>query len=218
MTAVYEDVLGRAPDATGLNYWSDQLDNGAPISSVAESIAHTAEYYANFVIKPDFLKLLGRQADQAGVTYWTQQMQHGLTDQQLEARLVASDEFYAKAESFDSSADADDTAIADSDHNVDWVDAVYAQLLGRSPEASAEKYWSGQLNSGVSRERIALAIANSAENEGRLINDDYLRYLGRNVDPDGLNHWLSQFNAGKTNEDLIAGITGSAEYYKEHAS
>ena len=217
MTAVYEDVLGRAPDAAGLNHWTDQLNNGAPISSVAASIAHSAEYYANFVIKPDFLKLLGRQADAKGVTFWTKQMQNGLTDQQLEAHLVASDEFYSKAENFDSSLDAD-AGAADSDPDVDWVDAVYALLLGRSADAGAEQHWSGQLNSGASRERVALSIANSPENEGRLINADYLHYLGRPVDPAGLDHWLGQFDAGKTNEDLIAGITGSAEYYKEHTS
>ncbi|HEV3342297.1 MAG TPA: alkaline phosphatase family protein, partial [Pirellulales bacterium] len=58
VAAVYQDVLGRAPDMGGLQYWTHLLDTGAAISSVAAAIGHSAEYYGNFVIKPDYLKLL----------------------------------------------------------------------------------------------------------------------------------------------------------------
>ena len=68
VVAVYSDVLGRAPDPDGLNYWTQLLDSGTAVSSVAQSIAHSDEYYANFVIKPAYLNLLGRAADEAGVT------------------------------------------------------------------------------------------------------------------------------------------------------
>ncbi len=59
MIAVYQDVLARNPDAVGLNYWTGLLDGGAAISSVAHAIAHSAEYYGNFVIKPDYLRAVG---------------------------------------------------------------------------------------------------------------------------------------------------------------
>ncbi len=216
VAAVYQDVLGRAPDVTGLAYWAALLDQGRPASSVAQSIAHSNEYYANFVIKPDFLKLFGRAAEDGAVTYWTQQMQQGLTDQQLEARLLASQEFYAKAESFDPTPDADDTTIADLDQNTDWIDAIYTLLLGRHPDSGGEQYWTGQLSAGVSRGEIALRIANSAENNAQLINDDYVRYLGRVADEAAVAFWLAGFAAGNTNEDLIAGITGADEYYRQH--
>ncbi|HUY90477.1 MAG TPA: DUF4214 domain-containing protein [Pirellulales bacterium] len=192
---------------------------GAAIGGVAAAIVHSDEYFANFVIKPDYLKLLGRAADDAGVKYWTAQMQAGLTDQQLEAELVASDEFYAKAgENFDAAPDADDTTIADLDHNADWVDAVYKLLLGRTADSAGETYWGNQLAAGVSRSDVALSIANSAENESHLIDADYQHYLGRAADAAGLAFWLEQFAHGQTNEDLIAGFTGSDEYYQQHAS
>ncbi|HET6883847.1 MAG TPA: DUF4214 domain-containing protein, partial [Pirellulales bacterium] len=154
-----------------------------------------------------------------GVTFWTQKMHNGLTDQQLEAGFIASDEFYAKAgESFDPAPDADDTAASDTDHNTDWIDAVYKLLLGRNADSGGEQFFNSQLNAGVTRGDVALRIANSAENDTQLINDDYFHYLGRAADPSGLNFWLAQFAAGQTNEDVIAGFTGSAEYYKEHTS
>jgi hypothetical protein len=202
VTAVYQDVLGRGPDPGGLTYWAVLLDQGTAVSSVAESIAHSDEYDANFVIKPNYLKLLGRPADATGVTYWTAKMQNGLTDQQLEAGFAASDEFYNAAGGTD----------------VSWVDAVYLQLLGRPADSSGEAYWTGQLADGQTRLQAAERIAGGTENNMQLINADYLHYLGRAADPAGLAFWLEQFTAGKTNEDLIAGFTGSDEYYKQHTA
>jgi hypothetical protein len=200
--AVYEDVLARAPDPGGLAHWSQLLDHGAAVSSVAQAIAHSNEYYANFVIKPDYLKLLGREADDGGVAFWTGQMHNGLTDQQLEAFLVSSNEFYANA----------------GGTNLAWIDAIYQLLLGRTADASGEVYWTGQLAHGLTRQQVAGGIAGSTENNTQLINDDYFHYLGRAADPDGLAYWLKQFAQGKTNEDVIAGFTGSDEYYRKHSS
>jgi uncharacterized protein YkwD len=209
VTAVYQDVLGRAPDPNGLAYWVQQLDAGAPISSVAAAIGHSAEYYANFVIQPDYVNLLGRAADAAGVQYWTTQMLNGLTDQQLAAQLVASDEFYANA----------------GGTTLGWIDAVYKLLLGRAADSAGESYWNNQLTSLLNtesaesaRQQVAQGIAGSQENNTNLINADYMHYLGRAADPGGLTYWLQQFAGGATNEDVIAGFTGSTEYYNEHTS
>lgn len=199
VAAVYQDVLGRAPDANGLAYWTKLLDQGTPISSVAEAIAHSDEYYADFVIKPDYLKLLGRAADDAGVKYWTTQMDAGLTDQQLEADLVSSSEFYQSA----------------GGNHADWLNAVYKLLLGRTPDAAGLSYWLNQLSSGESLSSVADSIAGSTENNTQLITDDYFQYLGRAPDSAGLGYWLGQFGDGRSNEDVIAGFTGSQEYYKK---
>ncbi|HUY34127.1 MAG TPA: DUF4214 domain-containing protein [Pirellulales bacterium] len=200
VSAVYQDVLGRAPDSSGLAYWAQSLDKGAAVSSVAAAIAHSDEYYANFVIKPAYLKLLGRAADDSGVKYWTGQMDAGATDQQLEADLVSSAEFFKAA----------------GGTNADWIGAVYKLLLGRTADASGVSYWSGQLTAGETLGQVAQGIAGSQENNTQLINDDYFHYLGRAADAGGLDFWLKQFAAGKTNEDVIAGFTGSGEYYKQH--
>ena len=202
VTAVFLDVLGRTPDAGGLQFWTQQLDGGTAVSSVAQAIAHSAEYYQKFVIEPDYLKLLGRAADSAGIQFWVAQMQGGLTDQELEAGFVASDEFFTKA----------------GGTNTDWVDAVFQLLLGRPPDQGGQTFWDAQLAAGVSRSQAALGIANSQENNTNLINADYFHYLGRAADPGGLDFWLAQFAAGQTNEDVIAGFTGSAEYYKKHTT
>ena len=202
VTAVYHDVLGRAPDADGLAHWVQMLGKGAAASSVADAIGHSDEYYANFVIKPDYLKLLNRAADAAGVKYWTAKLQAGATDQELEAELAASTEFYQNAGGTDAA----------------WIDAVYRLLLGRPADTTGKSYWNVRMSAGQSLLETAQRIAGGQENNSQLINDDYFHYLGRAADSAGLKFWLDQFAAGKTNEDVVSGITGAGEYYKEHSS
>ncbi|MGH7140241.1 MAG: DUF4214 domain-containing protein, partial [Pirellulales bacterium] len=202
VTAVYQGVLGRAPDPGGLVYWAQQLVSGVPFSGVAQSIGHSTEYYAHFIIVPAYLNLLGRPASAADVAYWTLQMQNGLTDQGLQAGFVASNEFYLKAGGNDKA----------------WVDQVYRNLLRRPASSGDETYWTQQLAAGMSRGEAATLIANSNENDSQFIESDYESYLGRAPSQTDLNFWLQQLNDGETNEDVIADFTGSAEYYKDHAS
>ena len=83
VTAVYEEVMGQTPDAKGLAYWSQQLDPGAAISSVAKSIAHSDDYF----------HYLGRAADAGGLSYWLQQFSAGKTNEDLIAGFTGSAEY-----------------------------------------------------------------------------------------------------------------------------
>jgi hypothetical protein len=201
VAALFQQLLGRAADANGLAFWTHLLDSGTTDAAVASALVHSAEYYTN-LIEADYSQLLGRPADPMGLAAWLDLMQHhGWTDQQLQASIASSAEFFH---------DAGGT-------NADWIGAVYKLLLGRPPEQRAVGFWEGQLAGGQTLYQVALRIANSAENNTNLINDDYTHYLGRSADPNGLDFWLSQFAAGATDEDVIAGFTGSAEYYDEHS-
>jgi uncharacterized repeat protein (TIGR01451 family) len=88
VTSVYENLLHRAPDAGGLQYWVGALGNpGQPggHNGVADekylvtAIASSGEYYADTGgtdrswVDSLFVDLLGRTIDSGGETYWTQQ-------------------------------------------------------------------------------------------------------------------------------------------------
>ncbi|HUY87445.1 MAG TPA: SdrD B-like domain-containing protein [Pirellulales bacterium] len=217
--AIYQDILARAPDSAGLAFWTQQLAAGVAPSVVAAALSHSDEYYANFVVKPGYLNILGRAADDAGLAFWTARLSTGVSDQQFEAALVASDEFYAKAgDNFDSTPDADDTTVTELDHNADWIAGVYQTLLHRAADSAGASYWLAQLGGGLSREQVALAIADSRELQVATIDQDYVHYLNRPADPAGVDYWLQQFAHGKQDEDLIAGIAGSAEYYQKYTA
>src|SRR6185437_12333049 len=101
-------------DAASLAHWDQQLDAGLSRAVVADTIDHSAEYFAS-LINPAYETYLGRAADAAGLQYWVAKMQAGLTDEQLEAGFIASAEFYAHAGGTD----------------LKWVDALFQELLGR---------------------------------------------------------------------------------------
>jgi RHS repeat-associated protein len=198
--AVFQDVLGRAPDDTGFAYWSGQLNGGAPRTPLINSIDHSAEYYTTIII-PAYKTFLGRVPDAGGLAYWVSQMQGGLTDERLEAGFIGSPEYYTHSGGTDKA----------------WVDNMYQNLLGRLPDAGGEAYWIGQLAQGANRANVAYGFAASQERESQHIFANYEKYLGRSPDAAGLAFWLDQFaNHGKTNEDLITGFVASDEYYRDH--
>lgn len=199
--AVYEDVLARAADTTGLSYWLGQLNAGQSRSVIVDSLDHSAEYFSNIIVTPAYVKYLGRAPDQQGLAYWVDQMQnHGLTDERLEAGFIGSPEFYTHT----------------GGTNKAWVDGMYQDLLGRAPDSAGESYWLEQLAAGASRADVAYGFAAGRERESQRITDDYMHYLGRSPDEQGLNFWVDQFAAGMTNEQVITGFVASDEYFKKH--
>lgn len=196
INAAYHDLLGRAPDSTGLDYWAGQLDSGSPRGQIAKSLTHSDEYFST-IVKPAYLSYLGRAADKDGLSFWISQMQSDLTDERLEASFIGSPEFYAYAGGTD----------------LAWVDAMYADLLGRTADAQGETYWTHQLASGANRTDVSYGFAASLERERHRVEDDYLHYLKRIPDSQGVDYWVQQFANGLTNEDLIAGLIDSPEYY-----
>jgi hypothetical protein len=196
--AVYEDLLGRGPDVTGLDYWSGQLDQGGARATLINLIDHSAEYFGT-IIKPAYLQYLGRAADAAGLAYWTGQMVNGLTDQQLEAGFIASDEFFTKS----------------GGTNATWVNALYQSLLGRPADPTGEAFWTQQLAGGATRDSVAFGFADSTEREGQLVEADYEQFLGRKAGSSEIAYWVGQFSLGVTNEDIVTGFVSSDEYYNK---
>ncbi len=95
VTAVYNDVLARAPDAGGKNYYvsaltSGQLTRGDVIASFVNSrerhVKLVDAYYEEFLKRP---------ADSYGEQYYTNQLdQHQIDDQGVALALLSSQEYY----------------------------------------------------------------------------------------------------------------------------
>ncbi|HVC92930.1 MAG TPA: DUF4214 domain-containing protein, partial [Pirellulales bacterium] len=193
----YTDVLRRRVDAGGLQFWAGQLDAGLARGVFTSQLTHSAEYYANIIIRPAYLQYLGRDADSEGLAFWVAQMQHGLTDEELEAGFIGSDEFFNHA----------------GGTNKLWVDAMYQDLLGRAPDPQGETYWVTQLDQGTSRATVALGFAASPEREALRITQDYVDFLDRLPGQSEVDFWVQEFQNGVTNEDVITSFVASDEYY-----
>src|SRR5262249_20669457 len=67
---LYQDILGRPADGSGLQHFSAVLDGSAAARrGVALSLLRSSEYRTN-LIKGLYLQLLGRPVDPAGLASW----------------------------------------------------------------------------------------------------------------------------------------------------
>lgn len=69
---IYQSVLNRAADASGLSYYGSLLQSSIIVtyrpSSIRQQIANSAE--AGALINSAYLRYLGRNADAGGLAYW----------------------------------------------------------------------------------------------------------------------------------------------------
>ncbi len=92
LTAAYQDVLGRAPDATGTTDFTTALQNGASRTQVAAVLFASEEFKVN-LLQGFYQTYLHRPADASGLSYWVNQMGRGVRDQDVIAAILSSNEF-----------------------------------------------------------------------------------------------------------------------------
>src|SRR5439155_19498949 len=93
LDGVYQDILGRKPDAAGKNAWLQQMAVGLDRTTLALQFASSAEHEA-LVVSANYQQLLGRQASAAELNGWVQAAQAGTPDEQIMTAFLASPEFF----------------------------------------------------------------------------------------------------------------------------
>jgi hypothetical protein len=131
VSAMYQDVLGRAADAAGLQYWTSQLQAGVSHYQVALGLADSAEHEA-LVIGNDYQTFLGRSASPQDVSYWVSRFEQGATNEQLLASFLASAEYY------------NNPAKGQADR-IAWIDSAFQDLYGRAPSGYETTEWLAEL-------------------------------------------------------------------------
>ena len=165
----------------------------------AATLTHSAEFYTN-IINLDYQTFLGRSPIPSELTYYLNELQSGQSDENLLAGFAGSQEFYQTS---------GNTPAA-------WINAMYKDILGRTPSASELTYYENSLASGTTRTEISLGFARSPEHETQVITYDYGKFLGRSPSSAELNFYVTEYATGVANEDIIAGFVGSAEFHQDH--
>jgi V8-like Glu-specific endopeptidase len=171
------------------------------LTTVANDLTHSSEFYSNFVAAA-YHRYLGRTPAASEDRGWVAAMHTGLSDERLEAGFIGSPEYIANH----------------GGAGAGWVRGMYVDLLGRVPAQTEINGWVQTLNHGVSTYTVAYGFAASAEREGQRVAVDYSKYLGRTASQGEVNAWVKAFEEGTSNEDVIAGFVGSAEYFGKHQS
>ena len=92
INAVYQSILGHAPDPTGLAFWQQQMASGASRTTVAETIWDSAEH-RGLQVEQFYEQFLGRQSDPQGKAYWIAAFNSWGTEQIEVAGFVTSQEY-----------------------------------------------------------------------------------------------------------------------------
>ncbi|MCJ2023283.1 DUF4214 domain-containing protein, partial [Methylobacterium sp. J-067] len=163
---LYHNTLHRAADASGLQYYVDELARGVTRVDVAQSFVFSPEHLATLqptlnagLFVPDaqaaqvarvYYTMLGRAPDAGGLAYYTDQLDHGGTTTSIAQVFLNSPESQATYGKLSNSA---------------YVDALYVNALGRHADASGLSYWTDQLDHGVSRADLAVSLSQSPESQ-----------------------------------------------------
>lgn len=176
--AVYQDVLGRAPDSAGLAYWTGRLVAGTPRQAVSAGFFTSDEFYLK-KIREAYQDVLGRGADAGGEQYWLTQMRRGAVQADDAHRtFLLSDEFYFR-----------------NGEGYGYIQALYHDILGRSASIEEQQYWFGramELQGGrfvFNRGLVVNALWFSDEAFNVTVSNAYASLLGRAPDPGGLAYW-----------------------------
>lgn len=194
VTAVYRDLLGRAPSAGEVDTRSREIASGADRSKFATDVAGSYERIGHLVDET-YRAGLGRGPSPAERDGWTRWYLAGRGLPDLRAAVFGSHE------SVLSVGRGDDTL---------WVDALYRGILGRSASPGERSGWAAEA-SGRGRAAVARQIAVSTEARARRLDVYYRTMLGRAPDA-GASGWLPAL-AGTGDVSVPAGIAGSGEYW-----
>jgi subtilisin-like proprotein convertase family protein len=195
VSGLYQDLLGRAADATGLAYFTDLLNRGASRQQVAQIIMSSNEYHQLQVISI-YQTYLHRAADSVGLADFSNALSTTSSLEQVTATILGSDEFYN---------DVGNT-------NAAFLNALYSDVLGRPIDPTGQAAFTNALNGGATRAQVALAILTSNEYRLKMVQSFYVQFLHRQGSLNELEGWVSLMQGGATVTDVISGIVGSDEY------
>lgn len=97
---LYQAAFNRTPDAGGLGFWLNAVDNGVTLESVAKSFSGSTEFKALYGANPTaeqlvtatYQNVLHRAPDATGMAFWVDAMNHGQSAAQLLTAFSESNE------------------------------------------------------------------------------------------------------------------------------
>lgn len=167
VTALYQNALGRAPDAAGLADWTSRISSGqitqsqalVGFSESAENRADTAGQVAAGIwdvseagaeVARMYDTALGRLPDAGGFSGWVAALNGGASLQSLANGFVTSPEFISTYGALDDGG---------------FVQALYQNTLHRASDAAGAAGWTGALAAGATRAQVVVGFSESAEHK-----------------------------------------------------
>ena len=232
VTRCYEIILGRTPDAGGLNTWVNELNSGRKAAAeIIEQFVASAEFQNKNLSNADAVEILykamlGRGSDPSGKADWLAKLNAGQHITAVINGFCGSAEFKAICDSYGIQPGTvtvkDGTPVtpgADNEKIKAYVERCYQIILGRGADEGGLNTWMDELTSGrkAAAEIIEQFVASAEFQNKKLSNSDsveilYKAMLGRGSDPAGKASWVEKLDEGQDLTAVINGFCGSAEF------
>ena len=192
ITTTYKSLLGRQPDAAGLDFWATAMQL-YQTSGHAQGL-NQSQIEASFLASPECLDrfggvgeawvrglyndLLNRTADAGGLQFWQEKLTDGASAATIALGFSNSTEWLT-----------------------DRVTATYNTFLGRAPDPAGLNFWLEAFKAGGTTEDMYTGFVGSSEyynkpdgaagNPAAWVREAYLDLLFRPASTDEANQWLS---------------------------
>jgi len=224
ITHYYQSILGRSPDANGINFWQDEITRAERLGidtkesfRLMASLFFTSNEYIrknlsnNQYVTDLYEAFLNRSPDAQGLNYWVGQLANGLPRSVVMISFMYMPEFtsYMQGLLGNTGSRGEVSAVVD----------FYRGFFNRLPDSSGFSYWLGRFRSAQCQgssavvsevDNITRQFLASQEYANRLHNDHrdyvadlYFAFLRRGGDLSGFEFWVSQLNAGLRSRDQV---------------
>jgi hypothetical protein len=227
---LYEAALDRLPDQGGLNFWIGAVQNGRPLSELAQGFLGSAEFAARFgdvssngaFVDQLYQNVLGRAGEAEGRANWL-----GVLDRGAASRAEVLVAFSEGAENKAGTAALVRNGIWDRSEAATEVARLYDTVFDRRADAPGLVAWKDALEGGrATLSQVADAFTASAEfraKYGALDNRGfadalYVNTLDRPADQAGLDFWTRALDSGIGRAEVVLAFSESAEHVNLTAS
>jgi hypothetical protein len=224
---LYDKVLGRTPDKSGLAYWTNALINGEKTgATVAANVIFSAEYTKKNVSDTEFIQtlyraMMGRDADNGGMLAWKERLDNGVSREYVFNNFVKSTEFQKICTNYGITRGSFTLKqYRDMNYKVtQFVNRCYTQALGRKGDGSGLNAWTSRLlNKKQTPKAVAKSFVFSGEATKKNLNNTefvkmlYRLYMGREADNGGLKYWVGLLNKGTSRQKVANSMADSKEF------
>jgi hypothetical protein len=194
--AVYVDLLEWEPNADQLDGYVDALADGELTrAQVVRQMAYGLENLEQEVVEL-YAEALKRAPDPRGFAFFVNTM--GYTPYPLSRATAA---VYGSQEYVNRHAAAPEP----------WVEGIFADLLGRAPDAAGLSYWT-TIASTKGPTFAALRLYESPEHRRTRVTEVFQEMLGRAPEPAALDFWMGQLTVDRGDLWLAIRLGSTAEY------
>jgi hypothetical protein len=244
--AMYKGIMGRTPDQSGEQFWTNQLATGnVDPSTLVTNFANSPEFQDLYKKDPTkaisslYQTTLGRAPDTSGQQYWENQAKGGMgldamiqgfqnsqegqnvntvtSDYLANTGLMPTTDQMTAAEQQLALGQDPNNSIQSSDAGLNYLaNNLYEKYTGQNATQQQIQDIKNQLAQGVDPADIEANISNTPASNSYSINQTYQDILSRTPDAEGAKYWADQLNNGKLSIYDLQNSLGNSQEAKDY--